>query len=348
MKKGLITLGVLVAVLIGGAYVLFKTNSDRLLAWQVELQVKAALEAQAIDDDSFEVIFCGTGSPNFQKDRGQACLGIIAGGKLFVFDTGQGASQGLQAASAPMTEIAAVFITHLHSDHISGLGDVLHNSWLYGRKTDVVTYGPPGTARAHRGMELSFASDLVERLDILDGEYSNSAAAMGSAVELEVRGPDLVLVYDEDGVRISAFAVDHPNWNHAYGYKIEYDGKSVVFSGDTRYAENTIRHAQGTDILIHEALNVEMMQTVARVLTEQGSDLIDPERMEIITNTHTPTDELAQLATKANVGKLVLTHLIPSIPANIITESLFVDGMSALYDGEIVVARDGMRMFVKE
>ncbi|PJI86472.1 ribonuclease Z [Yoonia maricola] len=347
MKKGLSALVVLFVLAVTGFF-LFKANTDRILAWQVQRQVKAALEAQKIQDDTFELIFCGTGSPNYQKDRGQACLGIIAGGKLFVFDTGQGASQGLQAASAPMTEIAAVFITHLHSDHISGLGDVLHNSWLYGRKTEVVTYGPPGTARAHQGMELSFASDLEERLEILEGEYANSSAAMGTVEEIEVRGAELVKVYDEGGVIISAFAVDHPGWSHAYGYKIEYDGNSVVFSGDTRYAENTIRHAQGVDVLIHEALNVEMMQTIARVLTEQGSDLIDPDRMQTITDTHTATDDLARLATEAAAGKLVLTHLIPSIPANIVTENLFVEGMSGLYDGEIIVARDGMRMLVGE
>lgn len=335
------------ALLLGG-YALFKANTVSIVQWQVERTVKANLTAQDVDDDQFEVIFCGTGSPNFQADRGQACLGVLAAGKLFVFDTGQAAAQGLQAANAPMLRLEAVFLTHLHSDHMSGLGDVLHNSWLYGRKTQVTSFGPPGTEQTLEGMRLSLKEDLTERLDIIGGEYQGGADAIGTARDIEVTGDELVEVYKKDGVTISAFTVDHPKWDHAYGYKIAYRGKSIVVSGDTRYSENLARHAKATDMLIHEALNVDMMRTVAKVLREQGSGTVDPERMELIIGTHTPTLDLAKLAKEAEAKRLVVTHLIPSIPANSVTEGIFTEGMSDIYEGDITVARDGMRIMIIE
>lgn len=346
-KKWMISIAVVIAIAATGFF-LFKANTDHIMAWQVERTVKATLVAQKVDDDRLELIFCGTGSPSYQADRGQACLGVLAAGKLFVFDTGQGAAQGLQSVNAPMLKLEAVFLTHLHSDHISGLGDVLHNSWLYGRKSEVTTFGPPGTEQTLAGMRLAFAEDLSERNEIIGSEYQNSADAMGMARDVEVAGNQLLDVYKKDGVTISAFTVDHPKWDHAYGYKITYRGKSVIISGDTRYSENLVRHSAGVDVLIHEALNENMMKTIASVLREQGSETVDPDRMELIINTHTPTHDLAKIAAEAKVKKLVVTHLIPPIPANGVTENMFIDGMADIYSGEIVVARDGMRIVVAQ
>lgn len=117
----------------------------------------------------------------------------------------------------------------------------------------------------------------------------------------------------------------------------------IVISGDTRYAPNLVRHARAEDVLIHEALNVDMMQTISGALRKHGGG-VDPERMNLIISVHTPADELAALATKANVERLVLTHLIPPIPANGFVEAEFTAGMNKLYEGDITVARDGMRM----
>lgn len=341
-KLILIGAGGLVALLIVG-FLLVQANRSTIIASQIERQVGDAIAAQQVGDEVFEIIFCGTGSPQFQPDRGQPCTAIVADEKLFVFDTGQGAAQGLQSAAVPFHSLEAVFLTHLHSDHMSGLGDVLHNSWLYGRQQQVEIVGPPGTERLRDGVAESFAADLDERWNTLGSEYSEADTSMGTGRDVLVDSDALRLVYEQDGIRISAFRVEHPNWAHAYGYKFEYQGKAIVISGDTRYAPNLIRHAQDVDILIHEALNVDMMQTISGALRKHGGG-IDPERMNLIISVHTPTDELAKLATEAEVDHLVLTHLIPPIPANGFVEAEFTAGMDKLYEGDITVARDGMRI----
>lgn len=334
--------GGLFALLIVGV-VLVQANRSSIIASQIDRQVGNAVNAQQVNDDAFEIIFCGTGSPQFQPDRGQPCTAIVAGGKLFVFDTGQGAAQRLQSTAAPFHRLTAVFLTHLHSDHMSGLGDVLHNSWLYGRQQQVDIIGPPGTERLREGVAQAFQADLDERWNTLGSEYREADTSMGVGHNVLVEGDDLTIVYDTDGITISAFRVEHPNWAHAYGYKFEYQGKSIVISGDTRSAKNLITHSKNADILIHEALNVDMMQTISGALRKHGGG-IDPERMNLIISVHTPTDDLAKLATEAAVDRLVLTHLIPPIPANGFVEAEFTAGMGKLYKGDITVARDGMRI----
>lgn len=341
-KYFLMGAGGLAAVLIVG-FLLVQANRSTIIASQIERQVSEAIASQQVGDDVFEIIFCGTGSPQFQPDRGQPCTAIVADEKLFVFDTGQGAAQGLQSAAVPFHSLEAVFLTHLHSDHMSGLGDVLHNSWLYGRQQQVEIVGPPGTERLRDGVAESFAADLDERWNTIGSEYRDADTSMGTGRDVLVEGDELMTVYEQDDVRISAFRVEHPNWAHAYGYKIEHRGKTIVISGDTRYAANLVHHSQGADFLIHEALNVDMMQTISGALRKHGGG-IDPERMNLIISVHTPTDELAKLATEADVEHLVLTHLIPPIPANGFVEAEFTAGMDKLYEGDITVARDGMRI----
>ena len=319
-------------------------NADRLVNWQIQNSVKENVLAQAIDPDTFEIVFCGTGSPQYQPDRGQPCTAIIAAGHVFVFDTGQGASQGLQASGVPILKLHRVFLTHLHSDHISGLGDVLHNSWLYGRKQEAVIVGPPGTADMMEGVQTSFDADMSERNKMIGDEYVESASGMGSAQEAEVEGDALTVIYDQNGVTIRAFRVDHPAWDNAYGYKFEYQGKSIVISGDTRRSANLVRHAAGADILIHEVLNTSMMRAIGSALREHGDGTVDPDRMETIISTHTSTTDLAELAADAEVRTLVLTHLIPPIPASSFVEGVFTQGMADIFDGELIVARDGQRI----
>ncbi|MEP3421457.1 MAG: MBL fold metallo-hydrolase [Erythrobacter sp.] len=335
-------IGVLVvaAITITAVY----ANADRLVNWQIQNSVKENIAAQAIDPDAFEIVLCGTGSPQYQPDRGQPCTAIIAAEQVFLFDSGQGASQGMQASGVPILKLHRVFLTHLHSDHISGLGDVLHNSWLYGRKQEAVVIGPPGTAGMLEGVQMSFAADMSERNKMIGNEYGESNSGMGTAQEAEVEGDTLTLVYDQNGVKISAFRVDHPAWENAYGYKFEYQGKVIVISGDTRRSANLVRHAVGADILIHEVLNTSMMRSIAEGLREHGDATVDPERMETIISTHTSTTDLAELATEANVGTLVLTHLIPPIPASSFVEGAFTQGMTDIFDGELIVARDGLRI----
>jgi len=342
MKRFVVWVAAL-GLVIGAGVVLLKLNMETLMRSQIESGMEAMVEAHDFSDSRFEVIFCGTGTPQYNPDRSQPCLGVIAGGQFFLFDAGQGAAQQLNATKAPFQKLDTVFITHLHSDHISGLGDVLHNGWLLGRQGSVDVVGPPGIGGVVDGMLKALHDDLEERQRVLGPEYANSKDPLGVAKEIDIEGNGSVPVFEKGEVAIYAFHVSHPKWPAAYGYRVEFGGKSIVISGDTKYTPNMGTHAQGVDLLIHEVVHLGMMGMIADSLRARDGG-VAPERLARIASVHTPTLEVAQTAVEARAKKLVLTHLIPPIPSSWLVEAFYVEGMDEIYDGPIVVARDGMRI----
>lgn len=342
MKRMMVWVAAL-AFVIGAGVILIKLNIESLMRRQIDSGMQAVIDAHAIPDSRFEVIFCGTGTPQYNPDRAQPCLGVIAGGQFLLFDAGQGAAQQLNATKAPFQNLDTVFITHLHSDHVSGLGDVLHNGWLLGRQSSVDVVGPPGIGGVMDGMLMALNDDLEERQRVLGPEYANSKAPLGLAKEVTIEGDGSVLVFEKGGVAIYAFHVSHPKWPAAYGYRVEFGGKSIVISGDTKYTPTMGTHAQGVDLLIHEVVHLGMMEMIADSLRARDGG-VAPERLARISSVHTPTLEVAQTALDARAKKLVLTHLIPPIPNGSFVEAFYVEGMDEIYDGPIVVARDGMRI----
>lgn len=335
------------AVLLLVSAIILYLNRTVLVSLTIERSVADTMAARTIDDDRFAILFCGTGSPQHQADRSQSCLAIIAGGRLFLFDAGPGSAQQLRESAAPITQLDTVFLTHLHSDHVSGLGDVMQASWVYGRNQGVDIVGPPGTDDLLSGFRQVFAHDLDERRQKAGLDGISEADILGQARPVALGSPDAVTVYDRDGVTVAAFPVVHPAWEHAYGYALDYRGKRVVISGDTAWSETLIAQADGADILIHEALNTALYWQVADAIDRHGGD-IDRARLEQVAATHTSTLDLARIADTAGVDQLYLTHLIPPIPANTIAEDAFVSGMSAHYSGPIRVARDGMWIEIQD
>jgi ribonuclease Z len=131
----------------------------------------AAVVASTLQNESeFRLLFCGTGSPSRTPDRGQACTALVADGKLFLFDAGEGAIGRLSEYGAPSGRLQGIFLTHLHSDHISGVAEVLDNTWLYGRRTRADVIGPPGTSEMIDGFHAAYRHDLEERNRVLATE----------------------------------------------------------------------------------------------------------------------------------------------------------------------------------
>lgn len=338
-----IALGVIIAIAITAVL----SNPLGLIATVARNQIIATQQAQNISPSRFEVLFCGTGTPQHHPERGQPCLGIIAGGKFFLIDSGQGTAGRLNQFLAPLSKLDTIFLTHLHSDHMSGLGETLHNGWLYGRQDLVQVVGPPGTKHMLAGFQQAYEDDIAERQRVVGAEYLDTQSGMGAARDVKIDNGEAVPVYDQEGVLIEAFRVDHPDWPYAYGYRISFGGKLVVVSGDTAYSDAVLRHSKGADVLIHEAVNMAMMDMAAKILAETGSP-INPDRMQRIAAVHTPTHDVARLAQKAKVKQLVVTHLIPPVPPTSFAEGVFADGMGALFDGELTIARDNMRITLIE
>ncbi|MDN5924033.1 MAG: MBL fold metallo-hydrolase [Xanthomonadales bacterium] len=220
-----------------------------IAVWLVSLWTAASAHAP-----DMRVVLLGTGTPKPRIDRfGPATL-VEAGGQKLLFDAGRGASQRLWQLKIPLGKIDAVFFTHLHSDHTVGFPDVWLIGWLptpFGsRSSPLKVWGPKGTVAMMANLRKAWAWDIHVRGE---GEHLPPAG-------IEIAAHDIAegTVYQHGGVKVSAFLVDHGGLlKPAFGYRIDYAGHAVVISGDTRPNDNLVRHAKGTDVLVHEVAAVQ-------------------------------------------------------------------------------------------
>jgi ribonuclease Z len=205
--------------------------------------------AHAADGD-FRVVLLGTGTPGPRPDRFGPSTLVEAGGQVLLFDAGRGVPIRMTQLKVSMGKIDALFLTHYHSDHTEGLPDIWLTGWLpppFGqRKTALQIIGPTGAKALIAGLEQAYAADIKIR------EADEKLPPEGVAVEVEEFAKDGV-VFDKDGVRVTAFQVDHGEFvKPAFGYRIDFQGRSAVLSGDTKFNENVTKYAAGVDLLIHE------------------------------------------------------------------------------------------------
>ena len=292
------------------------------------------------EDGRMHVFTLGTGTPQLGTGRMPAANAVIAGEEFIVIDTGEGASRTMGALHLPIQRVKTILITHWHSDHFAGLGQVLNQSWNADRNHDIAIYGPEGVEGVVSGLARQYEKDIGFR----SGghvEHNKPEFALGTAHTLN---PDpnenLVTVFERNGVKVSVFNVDHGHVKPAFGYRIDYKGKSVVFSGDTIATPRMVPAAMNVDLLIHEAMNMRVMSNAVIALRDLGNQ-VESDRAQAVMSYHADTIELAKIAAQAKVGKLVLTHVIPA-PANGIIARFIVSGMDEHYAGPIVIAEDGM------
>ncbi|HET7553043.1 MAG TPA: MBL fold metallo-hydrolase [Gemmatimonadaceae bacterium] len=195
------------------------------------------------------VTLLGTGKPIPAMDRFGAGTLVQAGPVTLLFDCGRGITQRLWQRHIPLSDVSVLFLTHLHSDHVVGIPDLWLTGWLAGpfgnRTAPFQVRGPAGTREMMTHLEKAYAADVRIRTA---GENLRPAGAAIDAVDISEG-----VVYRDHGVTVTAFEVDHgPFIKPALGYRVDYGGRSVVISGDTRFNENLIRHAQGADVLVHE------------------------------------------------------------------------------------------------
>lgn len=209
--------------------------------------------------DSLKVVVLGSAvGPSVNLQQYGASILVEAGGQRLLFDCGRGATLRLAQAGVPIGTITRVFLTHLHSDHVLQLPDLLLTGWAVGRRSVPLTvWGPLGTRAMMDHLQNAFVFDIHMRRDV-DEHFPAAGIAV---VSHEVTGDGVV--FAEGGVTVTAFLVDHGPVRPAFGYRVDYQGRSVVLSGDTRVSENLIRHAQGVDVLIHEVIDPEAIRTRA-------------------------------------------------------------------------------------
>ena len=242
------------------------------------------------------VTLLGTGCPQADPHRfGPASL-VFAGGRQFLIDCGSGVTQRLLGAGSSGAQLDAVLLTHLHSDHVIDLYQLLISSWHQGRDRPQRIFGPPGTrAFAEATMELW----RREREQRIAWERRPSVAAL----ELEIIEFSEGWIWQENGVRIAAFEVDHRPVEPAFGFLFEADGCRAVFSGDTTVCDNLIAWAGDVDLLVHECF-------IHREMVARRGGQID-QGLENVAAYHTISSEVGKVASRAGARALLLTHFVP-------------------------------------
>jgi ribonuclease Z len=293
-----------------------------------------------LEDGALHVVLCGTGSPLPSEKRAGPCTAILAGGHFLLVDAGPGANDRMGLQRLPREAIDAVLLTHFHSDHVGELGETGMQSWALGRAAPLAVYGPPGVEAVVAGFERAYEPDTGYRVAHHGADLMPKAARALDARAVAVPDRGSALVLEEGPLRVTAFAVDHAPVSPAYGYRIEFAGRSVVVSGDTVPSDNLVEQARDADLLLHEALAAHLVESAERALRAAGSE----RRARIahdIQGYHTTPVQAAEIAKRAGVGLLVLHHLVPP-PDNAFARRMFVRGVAEAWDGEVVLGEDGM------
>jgi ribonuclease Z len=296
-----------------------------------------------LTDGDLHVVLCGTGSPVADPERASACTAVLAGGHFLLVDAGPGSSRQVAVERLPRARLEALLLTHFHSDHIGEVGEATLQSWVAGRTNPLAVYGPPGVQQVVDGFREAYTFDTQYRVAHHGAEAMPPAAGVPVAKVVTLPGSgEAAVVFDADGLRVTAFAVDHQPVEPAYGYRFDYHGRSVVISGDTKKSANLIRHAQGADILVHEALAKQMIAPVIEYAKENGLSRWAKLTSDVGTY-HTSPIEAAETAKAANVRMLVLTHIVPPL-ANYLARRMFLRGVSSAWDGSVELGYDGMHL----
>ena len=273
-------------------------------------------------DSVFRVTLLGTGSPQPVMNRFGPSILVEAGNQKFLFDAGRGVLQRLMQAKVRWKDINALFLTHLHSDHLVGLPDLWLTGWLISdrRDTPLQIFGPEGTKNLMTHLRQAFDYDIGIR------ELDDKTSPTG--IEVITTEIHQGVIFEKSGVKITAFDVDHLPVKPAFGYRIDYDGKSVVFSGDTRPTENLIRFAQGTNLLVHEVVVPEAFKQMN----------YHPERVAGIVKHHTTVEQAAEIFSRVKPQLAVYSHIVPPTAS---AEEI-INRTKKIYSGDVQVGEDLM------
>lgn len=244
--------------------------------------------------ETFSVKLLGTAAgPRMDLQQYGAAILIEAGGEKLLFDCGRGATTRMAQMGIPHGVISNVFFTHLHSDHVIQFPDLLLTGWVGGgRKVPLQVWGPQGTSSMVDHLLQAFEFDIHMRRDV-------DEKVPGAGIQVLTHEIKEGVVFEDKGVKVTAFSVDHSPVSPAFGYRIDYSGYSVVLSGDTRVSPNLIKFAKGTDVLIHETLDEE---TIRNVFPN------NPDLVKSIIAKHTTPEEAGKVFAEVKPRLAVYSH----------------------------------------
>jgi ribonuclease Z len=271
------------------------------------LAAVASLEAQRAqaptDEQNMRVILLGTqGGPTFSAQRLGISTLVLAGSERLLFDAGRGTTTGMARAGINPADVTRVFLTHVHSDHVISLPELIVFPWAQYRAVPLYVWGPSGTRAMMQRFQDALAFDIHVRRDIDEKIQGDGVRVISTDI---VEG----VVYESGGMTVTAFLVDHGPVKPAYGYRVDYRGHSVVLSGDTRPSDNLVKFATGVDVLIHEIGRYKQDPQLAGPPDELLPNTRQSRRNAIrIAEHHTDGAEVGEVLARAKPKLAVFSH----------------------------------------
>ncbi|MFN2098747.1 MBL fold metallo-hydrolase [Altererythrobacter sp. MF3-039] len=308
--------------------------------FQRAMEQNTARDTFAGLEDGLHVGLCGTGSPMANLDRAGPCNFVVAGKLMFVVDIGEGGSRNLNLMGINPGQLDGVLLTHFHSDHIDGMGPLMLNHWVRGTNTaPLPVYGPSGVEAIVDGFNAAYATDDTYRTAHHGEDVAPSSGGGAQALPFEM-SEDSPMVFERDGLKVTAFKVPHDPVDPAVGYRFDYKGRSICISGDTKKSANLESVCRGANLIVHEALQMEMVSDMQDILSANGNDSAAKIMLDI-RDYHASPQDAAESAQAAGAQMLVLSHLVPPLP-NAYLYPAFLGDAPDRFDGKLVVGEDGM------
>ena len=339
MMKKLVIASITLIVIAAAGYSQRASIAERLMA--VALPARMGTDQVATLEDGLHVALCGAGGPMPAPKASGPCVAVVAGEQLFLVDSGTNGPRNLQVLGYPLGRLSGVFLSHFHSDHIDGLGELATIRWATGNEiTPLPVYGPEGVEQVVAGFNAAYAQDFIYRnAHHSDGVAPMSAAGMTAKPFVTPANGEVTIVYEGGGLVVEALRVDHEPVSPAVGYRFSYGGRTLLISGDTSKSDNISRFAKGIDLLVHEALSPELIGMMEKTAQDLGNDTL-AKIMFDVPDYHASPREAAETARDAGVGHLLYYHVVPPIivPGQ---ETLWLNGSEDIFP-DLTVGYDGV------
>ena len=243
-----------------------------------------------------QITLLGTGCPVVHTERYGPAQVVRHGGAAILVDCGSGVTQRLVAAGMTGRDLDAVLLTHLHSDHIVDLFQLVLSSWHQGRDRPQRIFGPRGTKAYVDGLMELWRPELEQRI-------AHERRPSTEALEVEVTELQAGQSIPVGKMTVEVVEVDHKPVKDAFGFVVRAGGQTLALSGDTRRCEALIEAARGADVLVHEVFVHREMPVIEGVRSA--------ETVANVASYHTLSSEVGKIAAEAGVGCLLLTHFVP-------------------------------------
>jgi ribonuclease BN (tRNA processing enzyme) len=270
-----------------------------------------------------KLVLLGTGTPFADPTKSGPSLAIVVNNTSYIVDCGPGLVRRAAEASKlgfpslEASQLKTLFITHLHSDHTIGLADIILTPAVLDRNAPISIYGPVGSKKMTDDLMSAYKEDIAIRINGLE---------KGDAIAYQVYTNEIMegQIYKDSNLTVTAFNVQHGQWDNAFGFVFQTKDKKIVISGDCTYSENLIKYAKNCDILVHE------------VYSDAGLKKRTQRWQDYHSTFHTSTYQLAEIANQVKPKLLILNH---QLTFGTSLQSL-LDELKSKYAGPVVNGAD--------